>query len=200
MNSVCILLTDHESINEDIILRSYNYLLSIRIKKIFFIGSKKKFIKIYIKFKKKDKFEFIDVELKRNNYFEYLKSITNKAIKICKNNKNISILNMPLNKKKFLMNKFPGYTEFFSYHIDKKTNENMLLYNEKNFSVCPLTTHIELKNVENSINEKKIRNCINNVINFYKKINKKIKIIILGLNPHASADFNKNVKDKKMIG
>ena len=64
---------------------------------------------------------------------------------------------MPLNKKKFLQNKFPGFTEFFSYHIDKKKNENMLLYNEKNFSVCPLTTHIELKNVENKINEKKIK-------------------------------------------
>ena len=106
---------------------------------------------------------------------------------------------MPLNKKKFLQNKFPGFTEFFSYHIDKKKNENMLLYNEKNFSVCPLTTHIELKNVENKINEKKIKICINNIINFYKKINKKIKIVILGLNPHASTDFNKNVKDKKMI-
>ena len=57
------------------------------------------------------------------------------------------------------------------------------LYNEKNFSVCPLTTHIELKNVENKINEKKIKNCIYNVLNFYKKINKKIKIVILGLNP-----------------
>ena len=40
---------------------------------------------------------------------------------------------MPLNKKKFLQNKFPGFTEFFSYHIDKKKNENMLLYNEKKF-------------------------------------------------------------------
>ena len=70
---------------------------------------------------------------------------------------------------------------------------------KKNFSVCPITTHIELKNVENKINEKKIRNCINNIINFYKKINKKVKIVILGLNPHASTDFNKNVKDKKMI-
>ena len=106
---------------------------------------------------------------------------------------------MPLNKKKFLKNKFPGFTEFFSYHIDKKKNENMLLYNEKNFSVCPLTTHIELKNVENQINKKKISNCINNVINFYKKINKKIKIVVLGLNPHASADFNQNVKDKRII-
>ena len=199
MNSVCILLTDHESVNEDIIILSYKYLLTIRINKIYFIGSKKNFIKKYNKFNKKKKFEFINIELKKNDFFNYLKSITNKAIKICNNKKNTLILNMPLDKKKFLKNKFPGYTEFFSYHIDKKKNENMLLYNEKNFSVCPITTHIELKNVENSINEKKIKICINNIINFYKKINKKIKIIILGLNPHASADFNKNVKDKKII-
>ena len=199
MNSVCILLTDHESINEDIIIQSYKYLLSVRISKIYFIGSKKNFKRIHNKFNKKKKFEFINIELKKNNFFKYLKSITNKSIELCKNKKNIFILNMPLNKKKFLQNKFPGFTEFFSYHIDKKKNENMLLYNEKNFSVCPITTHIELKNVDNKINEKKIKNCINNVINFYKKINKKIKIVILGLNPHASADFNKNVKDKKMI-
>ncbi len=199
MNSVCILLTDHESINEDIIIQSYKYLLSVRISKIYFIGSKKNFKRIHNKFNKKKKFEFINIELKKNNFFKYLKSITNKSIELCKNKKNIFILNMPLNKKKFLQNKFPGFTEFFSYHIDKKKNENMLLYNEKNFSVCPITTHIELKNVDNKINEKKIKNCIDNVINFYKKINKKIKIVILGLNPHASADFNKNVKDKKMI-
>ena len=138
MNSVCILLTDYESINEDIILKSYNHLLTIQIKKIFFIGSKKKFKKIYKKFNKINKFEFIDVEIKRQNFFKYLKCITNKAIEICKNKKNTSILNMPLDKKKFLKNKFPGYTEFFSYHIDKKKNENMLLYNEKNFRFAPL--------------------------------------------------------------
>ena len=199
MNSICILLTDHESINEDIILLSYKYLLTVRINKIYFIGSKKKFEKIYYKFKQIKKFEFINIEFKKKNFFEYLKAITNKGIELCKNKKNTFILNMPLNKKKFLRNKFPGFTEFFSYYIDKKKNENMLLYNEKNFSVCPLTTHIELKNVENKINEKKIKNCINNVINFYKNINKKINIVILGLNPHASADFNKNVKDQKMI-
>ena len=49
------------------------------------------------------------------------------------------------------------------------------------------------------LTKKKIKNCINNILNFYKKINKKIKIVILGLNPHASADFNKNVIDKKLI-
>ncbi len=199
MNSICILLTDHESINENIIIQSYKYLLKIRVNKIYFIGSKKKFIKIYNIFHHKKKFKFIDIELKKNDFFNYLKSITNRALKICKNKKKTFILNMPLNKKKFLKKKFPGFTEFFSYHVDKKMNENMLLYNEKSFSVCPLTTHIELKNVHNSINEKKIKNCINNVTNFYNKINKKIKIVILGLNPHASSDFYKNTKDKKLL-
>ena len=167
MNSVCILLTDHESVNEDIIILSYKYLLKVRMNKIYFIGSKKNFKKIYEKFNKKKKFKFIDVELKKKNFFKYLKSITIKAIKLCKSKKNTLILNMPLNKKKFLKNKFPGFTEFFSYHLDKKKNENMLLYNEKNFSVCPLTTHIELKKVENNINEKKIKNCVNNIVNFW---------------------------------
>ena len=50
---------------------------------------------------------------------------------------------MPLNKKKFLKNKFPGFTEFFfSYCIDKKKNENMLLYNEKKIFQFVLLQHI----------------------------------------------------------
>ena len=199
MNSVCILLTDHESINESIIIHSYKNLSESKLKKIYFIGSKLKFPKIYKKFIKQKKFEFINIKLRTGQFLKYLKSVTNEAIKLCKNNKNTIILNMPLNKKKFLKNNYPGFTEFFSYPLDKKKNENMLLYNEKNFSVCPLTTHIELKKVENNINEKKLKNCINNIVNFYKKLNKKIQIVILGLNPHASTDMNKNTKDKILI-
>ena len=106
---------------------------------------------------------------------------------------------MPINKKKFLKNKFAGFTEFFSNCIDNKKNENMLLYNEKKFSVCPITTHIQLKNVDKILSEKKLKSSINNIINFYKKINKEINIIILGLNPHASIDFSENTKDKKLL-
>ncbi len=198
MNSLCILLTDYESINEQIIINSYKNLLSIKIKKIYFIGSRIKFFKIYNKFLSNKKFEFINIDFKKNQSFEYLKCITNVAIKICEEEKNSTILNMPLNKKKFLKNRFPGFTEFFSYCVDKKKNENMLLYNKK-FSVCPLTTHIELKNVENNLNSKKIKTCINNILNFYKKINKKIHVIILGINPHASIDFETNTKDSLLI-
>ena len=43
---------------------------------------------------------------------------------------------MPIDKKKFLNNSFPGFT-------------GMLLYNDKSFSVCPLTTHTRSYNREN---------------------------------------------------
>jgi len=106
---------------------------------------------------------------------------------------------MPINKKKFLNKKFAGFTEFFSFSIDKLKNENMLLFSEK-FSVCPLTTHIELKNIEKKISKKSLTNAINNINNFYKKIIKKKKeIIVLGLNPHASKDLNNLSKDKILI-
>ena len=58
MNSVCILLTDHESVNEKIIIKSYRYLLNVKINQIIFIGSKIKFKKIFEKFKKKNKFKY----------------------------------------------------------------------------------------------------------------------------------------------
>lgn len=199
MNSVCILLTDNESINEKIIMNSYKYLLNIKINKIYFIGSSIKFNKIFKKFANKKKFKFINVDINKNEFFKYLRNITNEAIKICNKNQNSLILNMPINKKKFLKNKFAGFTEFFSNCIDNKKNENMLLYNEKKFSVCPITTHIQLKNVDKILSEKKLKSSINNIINFYKKINKEINIIILGLNPHASIDFSENTKDKKLL-
>ena len=99
MNSVCILLTDNESINEKIIMNSYKYLLNIKINKIYFIGSSIKFNKIFKKFANKKKFKFINVDINKNEFFKYLRNITNEAIKICNKNQNSLILNMPINKK-----------------------------------------------------------------------------------------------------
>ena len=135
----------------------------------------------------------------KDNVLIYLQKITKQAIKIFNKNKKTIILNMPIDKKKFLNNSFPGFTEFFSHILDKKNNENMLLYNDKSFSVCPLTTHIEIKKVEENITKKKLKNCILNVVNFYKILNKKIEINVLGLNPHASVDLGKETKDKNII-
>ena len=198
MKSISILLTDPDSINEILLLKSYKFLKKCRLKKIYFVGDKNLFKKIFYKFNNNKKFEFIHIDYK-NNYTIYLK----KTIKISTelfNNKKISyVINLPLNKKKFFKNQYNGFTEFFSKTLDNKKDENMLLFN-KNFSVCPLTTHIEIKKVESQINKAKLVNTIKNLIYFYKTIiKKKIQIVVLGLNPHASKDLPKNNKDIKVV-
>ncbi len=76
----------------------------------------------------------------------------------------------------------------------------MLLYNE-NFSVLPLTTHIPLKNVHRGISFKKIEKACKNINYFYSKIlkRKKIKIGILGLNPHNGENGYIGTEEKKII-
>ena len=198
MNSIAILLTDNKSINEDIILKSFNCLKKSKLKKIFFIGDRYKFKKIYSKFNKNKKINFINIKIHKNNFYEYMNSITKKSIKLFDEKKIKFIINMPLNKKKYLKN-YPGFTEFFSHKLDRQNNQNMLMFSD-NFSVCPLTTHEEIKNIEKSLNKKKIINGIENVNNFFCKIiKKKPRIIVLGLNPHASKDMNKNNFDNKLL-
>ena len=198
MKSISILLTDPDSINELLLLKSYKFLKKCRLKKIYFVGDKNLFKKIFYKFNNNQKFEFIHIDYK-NNYTIYLK----KTIKISTelfNNKKISyVINLPLNKKKFFKNQYNGFTEFFSKTLDNKKDENMLLFN-KNFSVCPLTTHIEIKKVDSQINKGKLVKTIKNLSYFYKTIiKKKIKIVVLGLNPHASKDLPNNNKDREVI-
>ena len=161
MKSISILLTDPDSINELLLLKSYKFLKKCRLKKIYFVGDKNLFNKIFYKFNNNQKFEFIHIDY-NNNCTIYLK----KTIKISTelfNNKKISyVINLPLNKKKFFKNQYNGFTEFFSKTLDNKKDENMLLFN-KNFSVCPLTTHIEIKKVESQINKDKLVKTIKNL-------------------------------------
>ena len=198
MKSIAILLTDNESINEQLILKSYKKLKNSKLKKIFLIGDKKLFPKIYkITQNELRKINFNDISYKKKP-LNYLKDITCYAINLFKQKKINYLINMPLNKRKFLNNKYPGYTEFFSHMINSKKKTNMLLFNDK-FSVCPLTTHILLKNVEKKLNKIMLKKSIINIYKFYKlKIKKKIQIVVLGLNPHAGKDL-KNSKDNILI-
>ena len=66
--------------------------------------------------------------------------------------------------------------------------------------MCPLTTHIPLQDVNKTINKNKLINCIKNINFFFnKKLKKKNKIIVLGINPHASLDMNFKSKDYTLI-
>ena len=75
----------------------------------------------------------------------------------------------------------------------------MLIYNKK-LSVCPITTHIPLKNVSKNLSKYKIINKVKIINNFYKRIfNKKPKLAILGLNPHNFSPLKKSEEDTIIV-
>lgn len=197
MNSIAILLVDEKSINEKIIIKSINFLKKTKFK-ILFIGNNKKFHNIYKISNKTNNFYFYQFNKKLSN-FNFLNKVTDLALDIMKKNKTKFLINMPIDKKKFLGRKFNGFTEFFSKKNNTAGKETMLLYN-KNFSVSPITTHVKLKDVVKFINKKKIENNIYNLHNFYKKIiKKKVKFKLLGLNPHAGIDISKKSEEQKIL-
>ena len=106
-------------------------------------------------------------------------------------------INGPISKRTFLNKKKLGITEYISDKFLVKNNA-MLIYN-KNLAVCPITTHVPLKNVPKKINKKMIVDKIKLINNFYRKNLKfKPKIAVLGLNPHCETISNFD-EDKKII-
>ena len=74
----------------------------------------------------------------------------------------------------------------------------MLIKNEK-LSVSPITTHINIKDVSRKIKEKLIINKVKTIDFWYKKkLKKKAKIAILGLNPH-NAELRETSEERKII-
>ena len=134
------------------------------------------------------------ISSKSNKFIQDSFNVGLKTLKIFKSNK---FINGPISKKNFLDKKLPGITEYLA----KKTKIHkfaMLIYNEK-LSVCPLTTHIPVKNITKYINKKNICEKVILINNFYKNYLSKIpKIGVLGLNPHCES-INKFNEDEKII-
>ncbi len=144
-------------------------------------------IDINIKIKKKNKIT------QKSNIF--IKKSFDLGLDIMKIFKSSKFINGPISKKTFLKKKYPGITEYIAQKNNIKKFA-MLIYN-KELSVCPLTTHIPLKKVNNFITRKNIYEKIKLINNFYKK-HKNIQphIGILGLNPHCESidSFNEDEK------
>ena len=127
----------------------------------------------------------------------YIEKCFEIAFKLIKNNNYKKFINGPVNKSTFLNKSFLGVTEYISSKFKIKKNA-MLIYN-KNLSVCPLTTHLPIKKVSESIEKRKIIEKIELIDIFYKKVLKfKPKIGILGLNPHCES-VNSFNEDEKII-
>ena len=99
----------------------------------------------------------------------------------------IDLITLPINKSLFKKKiEFIGMTEYLAKINKKKTF--MIMHGEK-FSIIPLTTHINLKNVNKFLNKKFLQLNLNEIL---KQIEKKIynlnfkSIKFLCYNPHCS--------------
>ena len=110
-----------------------------------------------------------------------LKTITKKLNNFIKNSfkmgfdmmkifNSYKFINGPISKKTFLNKKYPGITEYIcqKYNVKKFA---MIIYNEE-LSVCPLTTHIPIKNVPKFITKKNISEKVKLINDFYINIKK----------------------------
>ena len=196
-----------KKIKRPIVLIASHKLLKMQMQKLKF----KKKIKLLDK-KKLDSYSLnnksinlVDVNY---NQIKAFSKISDKSIPYIKNSFKVAfeiinsgfsdrLINGPISKKHFLKKKYQGITEYISKKYKIKT-PSMLIYNEK-LSVCPLTTHLPLKNVNKKINKKMIEQQIKLIDNFYKKKNGfKPNIGVLGLNPHCESIAKYN-EDEKII-
>ncbi len=153
-----------------------------------------------------NKINIINIDFKYKKIFtkissksnEYIENSFKKSLKIIlQKPKNFILINGPISKKHFLKKKYLGLTEYLSKKTKSK-NEVMLIYNDK-ISVVPITTHIPLKKVVNKITKEEICKKISEINSFYKNIlKKKVKIAILGLNPHCETT-DKFSEEEKII-
>ncbi|WP_440933162.1 4-hydroxythreonine-4-phosphate dehydrogenase PdxA [Candidatus Pelagibacter sp.] len=223
MNSKYILIVSGEpnSIFSEVLFKA---LKKEKFKNPIILISSKKIIEIqmrHLKFKKKIKvldfrklneykldnksINLINVNYNQRRPFEKISKNSNKfisesfklAIQIIKKYKIVKFINGPVVKKTFLQKKYLGITEYISKKFNIMNNA-MLIYN-KDLSVCPLTTHLPLKSVTRKVTKNNIFDKIELINNFFKKkLNKKPKIAILGLNPHCES-ISKFNEDEKII-
>jgi len=218
-----IVLGEPYSIFSEILFKSlkHNSVKKFR-KKIILIGSKKLLEKqmfaLGYKFKFKEiklneiyklkinstKINIININFKFKKIFDkisnrstvYIRNSFQASLELLKKNKICGLLNGPISKKHFLNKKYLGITEYLSKKTNSKNNPVMLIYNPK-ISVSPITTHLPIKHVTKNLNKKKIINNVLEINKFYlKRLKKKPKFAVLGLNPHCETISKYSEEDK----
>ena len=110
----------------------------------------------------------------------------------------IGLINCPIDKRLLKLNNL-GVTEFLSRKCNLKKNSEVMLIRNDKLSVCPITTHIDIKDIRKKLKKDLILNKIQTIDRYFKKNYKfKPKIGVMGLNPHNS-ELNKKSEEKKII-
>lgn len=220
-NKIIILSGDPNSINSEIIYKSWKNLNVNKRKNIYIISNylllKKQFnILKYpinlVRIKNIDdnfssnKLKILDIPLKFKNPFNvpfkyssiFIKNTLDLAHTLALRSDVKGIINCPIDKK-LLKKRNLGITEYLAAKCKIINNSEVMLIKNKKFSVLPITTHIKLKDVTKKISSKLIIKKVNTFNNWYRSFYKKTpKIGILGLNPH-NAELTKDSEENKII-
>ncbi len=222
MKKIVILFGDPNSINSEILYKTWKTLSKKIRKNVYFISNyeliKKQFKILGFKTKieivnnidelnKNSNFKIINVDLIFKNPFKVNKNDASKFVldslnlghKLALNKKKtLGIINCPINKG-LLKNKFVGVTEYFAKKCNLRQNSEVMLIKNEQLAVSPITTHIDVNKISRSINKEKIIKKVKIIDLWFKKnFNIKPKIAILGLNPH-NAELRKNSEEVKII-
>ena len=222
-NKIIIVAGDPNSINSEIISKTWKKINPSLKKRLFLIANfnliKKQFKKIKSKTpihmikelnetSNTKKLKIIDIPLSFKNPFnvsllrsrKYIIKCLNLAHQLSKNKDVKGLINCPINKRLLSKSKTIGVTEFLASKSKISNGSEVMLIHNKKLSVVPLTTHIEIKNVSNKINVNFIIKKIKTLQKDFRKLfNKKPKIAILGLNPHNSELRESSVEVKTII-
>ncbi len=221
-NKIIIVAGDPNSINSEIIYKTWKHLDKTTKNKIYLIASFKLFEHQFKKLKKKiylskvnnlmsrdksNSLKVIDIPVKFENPFnvskseatKYLSKCLNLAHRLSESNRVKGFINCPINKRLISKSRKVGLTEYLASKCKIYDKSEVMLIHNKKLSVVPITTHIDIKDVSKKVTSGVIIKKINTLNKFYKKIfKKKPKIAILGLNPH-NAELRKNSEEVKQI-
>ena len=137
-------------------------------------------------------------KVKKNDASEFIKNSLNLMHKLGLDNNISGVINLPINKI-HLNKKNIGVTEFLALKCKVKKNSEAMLIKSDNFSVSPISTHIDLKKVSKKINKDLIVKKTTTIHKYLKTLLKrKPKIGLLGLNPH-NAELRKNSEERTII-
>ncbi len=217
-NKIFLVAGDPNSINSEIIYKSWKKLNKTIKKNLFIIGNynliSKQFRKLNISkriFKQQksilnvdsDELKIINIPLKFKDPFKvpekdaskYVLQSLNLAHQLIIKKGGKGIVNCPIDKKLLnKSNKVIGVTEYLASKCNCKNSEVMMLHNKK-MSVVPLTTHLRVKDISRNLTQEIILKKIITLNNFYKKLFKKKPYIgVLGLNPH-NGEYQKNSEE-----
>ena len=224
-NPLLIVLSEPNSIFSEILFKAYKKKIIQKFNRpIVIIGSENllklqmKLLKYSIKIQKINTFglkksnlnkkyiNIINVEYRFKKIFDKISSGSNKyindcfkiALKLLNEKSAFALINGPVSKTHFLEKKYLGITEYLASKTKVKKKPTMLIYNST-FSVCPITTHLPINHVTKNLTKSKIVSDVMNINHFYKKkLNKRPKFAILGLNPHCES-VEKFSEEKKII-